>query len=94
MLHPRHLGGPSGTSGLLLEFFFFPQGRSFTWLGEDEVTYSNWKDDEPKKTAGCGHMTTSGQWTMTPCDAKLDAAICRMGGGCAREAEVCFWDSH
>lgn len=58
------------------------------------MTYSNWKDDEPKKTAGCGHMTTSGQWTMSPCDAKLDAAICRMGGGCAREAEVCFWDSH
>lgn len=74
-----------------------PQGRSFTWLGEDEVTYSNWKDDEPKKMAGCGHMTTSGQWTMTPCDAKLDAAICRMGGGCSRGAEVCFflkWDSH
>ncbi|XP_075894955.1 C-type mannose receptor 2 [Nelusetta ayraudi] len=56
-------------------------GRSFTWLGEDEVTYSNWKDDEPKKTAGCGHIATSGQWTMTPCDAKLDAAICRMGDG-------------
>lgn len=47
------------------------------------MTYSNWNDDEPRKTAGCGHMTTSGLWTVTPCDAKLDAAICRMGGGCA-----------
>lgn len=30
--------------------------------------------------AGCGHMTTSGQWAMTPCDAKLDAAICEISG--------------
>lgn len=25
-------------------------------------------------------MTISGQWTMTPCDAKLDAAICEISG--------------
>ncbi|CAB1431367.1 unnamed protein product [Pleuronectes platessa] len=53
-------------------------GRSFTWLGEEEVSYSNWKDGEPNHMAGCGHMTTTGQWTMTPCDAKLDAAICQI----------------
>ncbi|TNN85947.1 C-type mannose receptor 2 [Liparis tanakae] len=53
-------------------------GRSFTWLGEDEVSYSNWKDGEPHQTAGCGHMTTTGQWTTTPCDAKLEAAICQI----------------
>ncbi|XP_041812441.1 C-type mannose receptor 2 [Chelmon rostratus] len=53
-------------------------GRSFTWLGEEEVSYSNWKDGEPTQMAGCGHMTTTGQWTMTPCDAKLEAAICQI----------------
>lgn len=59
-----------------------PQGRSFTWLGEQEMYYSNWKDGEPNQMAGCGHMTTSGLWSMTPCDAKLDAAICEIGGMC------------
>lgn len=59
------------------------QGRSFTWLGDEEVKYSNWKDGEPNQMAGCGHMTTTGQWTMTPCDAKLDAAICQISGTCA-----------
>uniref|UniRef100_A0A087XUB2 Mannose receptor C-type 2 n=1 Tax=Poecilia formosa TaxID=48698 RepID=A0A087XUB2_POEFO len=54
------------------------QGRSFTWLGDEEVKYSNWKDGQPNQMAGCGHMTTTGQWTMTPCDAKLDAAICQI----------------
>ncbi|XP_036003691.1 C-type mannose receptor 2 isoform X1 [Fundulus heteroclitus] len=53
-------------------------GRSFTWLGDEEVKYSNWKDREPNQMAGCGHMTSTGQWTMTPCDAKLDAAICQI----------------
>lgn len=53
-------------------------GRSFTWLGDEEVSYSNWKDGEPYQMAGCGHMTTAGQWTMTPCDAKMDAAICQI----------------
>ncbi|CAJ1076237.1 C-type mannose receptor 2 [Xyrichtys novacula] len=53
-------------------------GRSFTWLGEEDVSYSNWKDGEPNQLAGCGHMTTTGLWTMTPCDAKLKAAICQI----------------
>lgn len=54
-------------------------GRSFTWLGEEEGLYSNWKDGEPSQIAGCGHMTTQGQWMMSPCDAKLGAAICQIG---------------
>uniref|UniRef100_A0A3Q0RNG7 Mannose receptor C-type 2 n=1 Tax=Amphilophus citrinellus TaxID=61819 RepID=A0A3Q0RNG7_AMPCI len=53
-------------------------GGSFTWLNNEDVTYSNWKDEEPSQMAGCGHMTTTGLWTVTPCDAKLDAAICQM----------------
>ncbi|KAM6905293.1 C-type mannose receptor 2 [Xenentodon cancila] len=53
-------------------------GRSFTWLGVEEANYSNWKDREPNQMAGCGDMTTTGQWTVTPCDAKLEAAICQI----------------
>lgn len=53
-------------------------------MGEEEVSYSNWKDGEPNHLAGCGHMTTTGQWTMTPCEAKLDTAICQISGMCAQ----------
>ncbi|XP_023813179.1 C-type mannose receptor 2 [Oryzias latipes] len=53
-------------------------GRSFTWLGNEDVVYSNWKDGEPNQMAGCGHMTTTGQWTMTPCDSKLETVICQI----------------
>ncbi|XP_034045841.1 C-type mannose receptor 2 [Thalassophryne amazonica] len=53
-------------------------GRSFTWLGEEELSYSNWEDDKPNQMTGCGHMTTTGLWTKTPCDAKLDVAICQI----------------
>ncbi|XP_015230321.1 PREDICTED: C-type mannose receptor 2 [Cyprinodon variegatus] len=53
-------------------------GRIFTWLGNEEVKYSNWKDGEPNLMAGCGHMTTTGEWTTTPCDYKLEAAICEI----------------
>uniref|UniRef100_A0A8C5EQ58 Mannose receptor, C type 2 n=1 Tax=Gouania willdenowi TaxID=441366 RepID=A0A8C5EQ58_GOUWI len=55
-------------------------GRSFTWLGEEELSYSNWRDAEPKQLAGCGQMTTTGHWFMTPCDEKLEAAICQISG--------------
>ncbi|CAL1587956.1 unnamed protein product [Knipowitschia caucasica] len=54
-------------------------GRSFTWHGEGEGLYSNWKDGEPSQSAGCGHMTTTGEWVMTQCDAKLGAALCQIG---------------
>lgn len=70
----------STTSANCAVILLLPQGRSFTWLGEQEIFYSNWKDGQPNQMAGCGHMTTSGQWTVTPCDAKLDAAICEISG--------------
>ncbi|XP_068509437.1 C-type mannose receptor 2 isoform X1 [Syngnathus scovelli] len=54
------------------------EGRSFTWLGEEDLSYSNWVDGEPKQLPGCGHMTTSGLWTRTSCETKLDAAICQI----------------
>uniref|UniRef100_A0A8C7T7D4 Mannose receptor C-type 2 n=1 Tax=Oncorhynchus mykiss TaxID=8022 RepID=A0A8C7T7D4_ONCMY len=56
-------------------------GRSFSWLGEEDLIYTAWRDGEPNTLSGCGHMTTVGQWTMTPCDAKLDAAICQINTG-------------
>lgn len=37
---------------------------------------------------GCGHMTTTGQWIMTPCDAKLEAAICQISGMCVNTITV------
>lgn len=64
------------------DLHFCSQGRSFTWLGEEDVSYSNWKSGEPNQLAGCGHMTTTGQWTVTPCDAKVEAAICQISGEC------------
>lgn len=57
------------------------QGRGYRWLGEEEVTFSNWRDGEPNLMAGCGHMTTSGQWTMSSCNIKLDATICELNTG-------------
>uniref|UniRef100_A0A8C7HF52 Mannose receptor C-type 2 n=1 Tax=Oncorhynchus kisutch TaxID=8019 RepID=A0A8C7HF52_ONCKI len=63
-------------------------GRSFSWLGEEDLIYTAWRDGEPNTLSGCGHMTTVGQWTMTPCDAKLDAAICQINTG---EAVVHKW---
>ncbi|XP_017310429.1 C-type mannose receptor 2 isoform X1 [Ictalurus punctatus] len=53
-------------------------GRGYRWLGEEEVTFSNWRDGEPNLMAGCGHMTISGQWSMSSCNAKLDTTICEM----------------
>uniref|UniRef100_A0A4W4EYK5 Mannose receptor, C type 2 n=1 Tax=Electrophorus electricus TaxID=8005 RepID=A0A4W4EYK5_ELEEL len=53
-------------------------GRSYRWLGEETVTFSDWRDGEPNQMVGCGCMTTSGQWTVCSCDSKLDAAICEI----------------
>ncbi|KAM9393770.1 C-type mannose receptor 2 [Pholidichthys leucotaenia] len=52
-------------------------GQMFTWMGDQEVKYSNWNDGEPNHMPGCGHMTTAGHWSLTSCTAKLDAAICQ-----------------
>ncbi|KAA0705893.1 C-type mannose receptor 2 [Triplophysa tibetana] len=58
-------------------------GRSYTWLGEEEITFSDWRDGEPNNMYGCGHMTTEGQWNVAACNMKLNAAICEIntGGG-------------
>ncbi|XP_076853301.1 C-type mannose receptor 2 [Brachyhypopomus gauderio] len=53
-------------------------GRNYRWLGEEEVTFTDWRDGQPNQMFGCGHMTTSGQWTVCACDTKLDATICEI----------------
>ncbi|RXN12787.1 C-type mannose receptor 2-like protein [Labeo rohita] len=52
--------------------------RSYTWLGEEELTFSDWRDGEPNQMYGCGYMTVEGQWTVAACNTKLNAAICEI----------------
>ncbi|XP_030649161.1 C-type mannose receptor 2 [Chanos chanos] len=52
--------------------------RSYTWLEEEEVTFSDWNDGEPSQMVGCGHMTSKGQWSVASCKTKLKAAICEI----------------
>ncbi|XP_077591129.1 C-type mannose receptor 2 [Stigmatopora nigra] len=54
-------------------------GRSYSWLGEEELAYSNWVDGQPNTLSGCGHLTPGGLWSMAPCAHKLDVAICQIG---------------
>uniref|UniRef100_A0A673JWZ3 C-type lectin domain-containing protein n=1 Tax=Sinocyclocheilus rhinocerous TaxID=307959 RepID=A0A673JWZ3_9TELE len=54
--------------------------RSYTWLGEEELTFSDWRDGEPNQMYGCGHMTVEGQWTVAACNTKLNA-ICEINKG-------------
>lgn len=41
--------------------------------------------------AGCGHMTINGQWTMSPCNNKLDATICEMNTGMPSVSVYCVF---
>uniref|UniRef100_A0A8C9TTG1 Mannose receptor C-type 2 n=1 Tax=Scleropages formosus TaxID=113540 RepID=A0A8C9TTG1_SCLFO len=40
----------------------------FTWLGEDPINFSDWRDGVPNSLVGCGHMTIPGQWAVASCD--------------------------
>lgn len=61
--------------------FLYFQARSYTWLGEEELTFSDWRDGQPNQMYGCGHMTIEGQWTVAACNTKLNAAICEINTG-------------
>ena len=68
-----------------------PQGRVFSWLGEEELTYTAWRDGEPNHMLGCGHMAPSGLWTVSRCEGKLNNTICEInpGEGCGLYLCVC-----
>ncbi|XP_062389023.1 C-type mannose receptor 2 [Sardina pilchardus] len=53
-------------------------GRVFSWLGEEELTYTAWRDGEPNHMLGCGHMATNGLWTVSRCQAKLNNTLCEI----------------
>lgn len=50
-------------------------------MGEEEISFSDWRDGEPNHMYGCGHMTTEGQWTVAACNTKLNSAICEINTG-------------
>ncbi|XP_072560794.1 C-type mannose receptor 2 [Paramormyrops kingsleyae] len=60
--------------------------RSFTWLGADSLTYTDWWDGEPSTIVGCGHVTTMGRWAVVPCSTKM-YAICQFNTGPPRDHE-------
>ncbi|MBN3312067.1 MRC2 protein, partial [Atractosteus spatula] len=60
-------------------------GRSYQWLGVDQVTYTDWGEGEPKKTIGCVSMGAQGKWTVNSCEAQLKAAICQINTEPAQE---------
>ncbi|XP_066554682.1 C-type mannose receptor 2 [Amia ocellicauda] len=53
-------------------------GRSYLWLGEDQVSYTDWREGEPSQTMGCGYMSATGKWAVRSCETKLKAAICQL----------------
>ncbi|KAG7492263.1 hypothetical protein MATL_G00012690 [Megalops atlanticus] len=64
--------------------------RSYTWLGLDQVSYSDWQEGEPSRTVGCGYMTQEGQWALLPCKAKVDTAICQLNTDSAQDHQWSF----
>lgn len=69
------------TSQSFSKSFLYFQARSYTWLGEEELKFSDWRDGEPNQMYGCVHMTIEGQWTVAACNTKLNAAICEINRG-------------
>ncbi|XP_059811722.1 C-type mannose receptor 2 isoform X1 [Hypanus sabinus] len=55
-------------------------GRTYSWLGGEELFYSNWQDGEPHQVAGCARMDVDGTWQTSNCDVKLNGAICLAAG--------------
>ncbi|KAJ8245954.1 hypothetical protein GJAV_G00262100 [Gymnothorax javanicus] len=53
-------------------------GRHYTWLENEQVVYSHWRQGEPSHIAGCGHMTEEGQWATVSCEQKMSTAICQI----------------
>ncbi|OCT62260.1 C-type mannose receptor 2 isoform X2 [Xenopus laevis] len=51
--------------------------RSFSWLTNDSVSYTNWRDGEPQLLSGCVYMDSQGTWSTASCGSKLQGAVCK-----------------
>ncbi|XP_036408999.1 C-type mannose receptor 2-like [Megalops cyprinoides] len=65
-------------------------GRSYSWQGEDQLTYSNWQAEEPKHTMGCGYMTPFGEWAVDACEVQKEFAVCQLNTEPAKEHQWSF----
>ncbi|KAJ8284375.1 hypothetical protein COCON_G00032250 [Conger conger] len=52
--------------------------RSYTWMGENQLAYSDWREGDPRHTTGCGYMTQEGLWATVSCEEKVNTAICQI----------------
>ncbi|KAG8446993.1 hypothetical protein GDO86_014439 [Hymenochirus boettgeri] len=52
-------------------------GRSYSWLTEDSLSYTNWRDGEPQRLSGCVYMDSRGTWSTASCESKLQGAVCK-----------------
>ncbi|XP_069808937.1 C-type mannose receptor 2 isoform X1 [Dendropsophus ebraccatus] len=50
--------------------------RSYSWLTNDGLLYTNWRDGEPQYMSSCVYMDEQGTWSPADCDHKLPGAIC------------------
>ncbi|KAM3922534.1 C-type mannose receptor 2 isoform 1-T1 [Leptodactylus fuscus] len=50
--------------------------RTYSWLTNDGVSYTNWRDGEPQYISSCVYMDEQGTWSPASCDHKLPGAIC------------------
>ncbi|XP_053574403.1 C-type mannose receptor 2 [Bombina bombina] len=51
-------------------------GRSHTWLTDNVLSYTNWRDGEPQHLSACVYMDSKGTWSTASCESKLQGAIC------------------
>ncbi|MEE6526785.1 hypothetical protein FKM82_027643, partial [Ascaphus truei] len=59
-------------------------GRSYSWLTDEGVPYTNWRDGEPQHLSGCVYVDARGTWSTASCDSKLQGAVCNYNSGSAR----------
>ncbi|XP_068118077.1 C-type mannose receptor 2 isoform X2 [Hyperolius riggenbachi] len=51
-------------------------GRSYSWLTDNGLPYTNWRDGEPQRASGCVYMDAQGTWSTAGCEHRLPGAIC------------------
>ncbi|KAM4692595.1 C-type mannose receptor 2 [Rhinophrynus dorsalis] len=51
-------------------------GRAYSWLTENSLSFTNWRDGEPQHLSGCVYMDSQGTWSTASCEIKAKGAIC------------------